>query len=51
VFILHVQDDTGKVVERKYKLNTPIVRRVLSPAEEAEKAAHPAPRRSRRHPR
>jgi hypothetical protein len=51
VFLLHVQDDTGKVVERKYKLNTPIVRRVLSPSEEAEKAAHPAPRRSRRHPR
>jgi hypothetical protein len=48
VFILHVQDDTGKVAERKYKLNTPIVRRVLSPAEEAEKTAHPAPRRSRR---
>lgn len=48
VFILRVQDDTGKVVERKYKLNTPIVRRVLSPAEEAEKTAHPAPRRSRR---
>ncbi|MGE5205227.1 MAG: SH3 domain-containing protein [Chlamydiota bacterium] len=48
VFTLRVQDQTGKMVERKYKLNTPIVRRVLSPAEQAEKAAHPAPRRSRR---
>ncbi len=51
VFTLRVQDDSGKVVERKYKLNTPIVRRVLSPAEEAEKAAHPAVRRPRRRSR
>ncbi|MGE5725079.1 MAG: SH3 domain-containing protein [Acidobacteriota bacterium] len=51
VFTLQVQDDSGKVVERKYKLNTPIVRRVLSPAEEAEKAAHPAVRRPRRRSR
>jgi len=51
VFILRVQDDTGKVVERKYKLNTPLVRRVLSPAEEAENTAHPAQRRPRRRPR
>jgi SH3-like domain-containing protein len=48
VFVLHVQDDSGKVVERKYKLNTPIVRRVLSPAEEAEKAANQPLRRPRR---
>jgi hypothetical protein len=47
VFTLRVQDDSGKVVERKYKLNTPIVRRVLSPAEEAEKAAHQPLRRRR----
>ncbi len=33
VFILRVQDDTGNVSERKYKLNTPIVRRVLAPGE------------------
>jgi SH3-like domain-containing protein len=33
VFILHVKDDAGNVVERKYKLNTPIVRRVLAPGE------------------
>ncbi len=34
VFVLHVQDDTGNVAERKYKLNTPIVRRVLAPGEQ-----------------
>jgi SH3-like domain-containing protein len=33
VFILHVKDDAGNVAERKYKLNTPIVRRVLAPGE------------------
>ena len=30
VFIVRVQDDNGNVAERKYKLNTPIVRRVLA---------------------
>jgi SH3-like domain-containing protein len=33
VFILRVKDDTGGVTERKYKLNTPIVKRVLAPGE------------------
>lgn len=33
VFILRVRDDQGNVSERKYKLNTPIVRRVLAPGE------------------
>ncbi len=33
VFILDVRDDTGNVVEHKYKLNTPIVRRVLASGE------------------
>ena len=33
VFILRVRDDAGNVIERKYKLNTPIVRRVLAPGE------------------
>jgi SH3-like domain-containing protein len=33
VFILRVRDDAGNVTERKYKLNTPIVRRVLAPGE------------------
>ena len=33
VLILRVKDDAGNVSERKYKLNTPIVRRVLAPGE------------------
>jgi uncharacterized protein YgiM (DUF1202 family) len=33
VFILSVRDDTGNLSQRKYKLNTPIVRRVLAPGE------------------
>lgn len=36
VFVLRVKDDSGNVVERKYKLNTPIVRRVLGPGEEKD---------------
>ena len=35
VFILRVKDATGNISERKYKLNTPIVRRVLAPGEVA----------------
>ena len=38
-FTLRVKDDEGKTLERKYKLNGPIVRRVLSPEEEQAKAA------------
>ena len=34
VFTIRVKDDGGNVTERKYKLNTPIVRRVLAPGEE-----------------
>jgi SH3-like domain-containing protein len=44
VFILRVKDDGGNVVERKYKLNTPIVRRVLAPG---EVISHPARKRRR----
>lgn len=33
VFILRTRDDAGNLSERKYKLNTPIVRRVLAPGE------------------
>lgn len=33
VFTLRVKDDAGNVSERKYKLNTPIVRRVLAAGE------------------
>ena len=36
VFVVHVKDDAGSVIERKYKLNTPIVRRVLAPGEQKE---------------
>jgi SH3-like domain-containing protein len=36
VFILRVKDDSGNVSERKYKLNTPMVRRVLAPGEQKE---------------
>jgi hypothetical protein len=43
VFILRVKDDAGNVSERKYKLNTPIVRRVLAPGEQ-KAAPTPAPR-------
>jgi uncharacterized protein YgiM (DUF1202 family) len=34
VFTLRVQDGNGNISERKYKLNTPIVRRVLAPGEQ-----------------
>jgi SH3-like domain-containing protein len=33
-FTIRVKDDSGNVTERKYKLNTPIVRRVYAPGEE-----------------
>ena len=36
VFVVHAKDDAGSVIERKYKLNTPIVRRVLAPGEQKE---------------
>jgi SH3-like domain-containing protein len=32
-FVLRTKDDSGNIAERKYKLNTPIVRRVLAPGE------------------
>ncbi len=39
VFILRVKDDAGNVSERKYKMNTPIVRRVLAPGEVPQRSA------------
>jgi hypothetical protein len=39
VFVLQVQDDNGNVSQRKYKMNTPIVRRVLAPGETKESTA------------
>ena len=38
-FTVRVQDEQGNVSERKYKLNTPIVRRVLALGEKVEKAS------------
>jgi hypothetical protein len=56
VFIVRVKDDAGKVSQRKYKLNTPIVRRVLAPGEEktspkpaSSKSANRPARKKRRH--
>ena len=40
VFVVRVKDDAGNLLERKYKLNTPIVRRVLAPGEQKEAAVH-----------
>jgi hypothetical protein len=37
VFTLKVRDTSGNLADRKYKLNTPIVRRVLAPGEVPEK--------------
>ncbi|MGA8152794.1 MAG: SH3 domain-containing protein [Terriglobales bacterium] len=45
VFVLHVRDESGNVSERKYKLNTPIVRRVLAPGEEPPRAVAKKKRR------
>ena len=40
VFTIHVEDDKGNVTARKYKLNTPIVRRVYAPGEEQTRTAN-----------
>ena len=36
-FVIRVKDNNGNVAERKYKLNTPIVRRVLAPGEQPQR--------------
>lgn len=46
VFILRVKDENGNISERKYKMNSPIVRRVLAPG---EAKATSAPRKKTRH--
>ena len=46
VFVLQVKDDDGRVSQRKYKMNTPIVRRVLAPGEVKEVST---PRKKMRH--
>jgi hypothetical protein len=38
-FIIRVKDDNGNVTERKYKLNTPIVRRVYAPGEQPRRTS------------
>ncbi len=45
VFVIKARDANGDLVDRKYKLNTPIVRRVLAPGEVPE---HKTSGRSRR---
>jgi SH3-like domain-containing protein len=47
VFILRVKDDGGNVSERKYKLNTPMVRRVFAPGEQKQAPRQAAKRRRR----
>ena len=37
VFTLKVRDDAGNLLDKKYKMNTPIVRRVLAPGEVEKK--------------
>jgi len=44
-FVIRVKDDSGNVAERKYKLNTPIVRRVYAPGEEPQR---PVTRKAKR---
>ena len=45
VFVLHVKDADGKITDRKYKLNMPIVRRVLAPGETPATACAAAAKR------
>jgi len=46
-FTIRVKDDSGNVTERKYKLNTPIVRRVYAPGEEPQRAVSRKAKRRR----
>ncbi len=39
VFVLQVKDDNGNLSQRKYKMHTPMVRRVLAPGEQKEPSA------------
>jgi len=45
VFVLQVKDDNGNLTQRKYKMNTPMVRRVLAPGE----TKAPSAAKTRRH--
>ncbi len=46
VFVVRALDEDGTTSERKYKLNTPIVRRVLAANEEPAKALRKEPRKN-----
>jgi len=48
MFILKVRDASGNLLDRKYKMNTPIVRRVLAPGEVQQKQAVRARRKAGR---
>ncbi len=47
-FTLRLQEDGGQIAAHKYKLNGPIVRRVLSPEEQAKSDAQKAERTGKR---
>jgi SH3-like domain-containing protein len=47
VFVLRVKDDDGRINERKYKMNSPIVRRVLAPGEQKQSPKPPTKRHRR----
>lgn len=51
VFVVRVTDDSGNVSERKYKLNTPIVRRVLAPGEKPSSVSRRSPAKAANHRR
>ncbi len=40
VFVVRTKGESGNTVDRKYKLNSPIVRRVLAPGEQKESMSH-----------
>jgi len=46
VFVVRALEEDGKVAERKYKLNTPIVRRVLAPNEAPSSPLRKEPRKA-----
>jgi SH3-like domain-containing protein len=47
VFTLRIKNDAGNLNRRKYKLNTPIVRRILAPGEEPSRATTRKSKRQR----
>jgi SH3-like domain-containing protein len=48
VFVLRVKDQAGNLTERKYKMNSPMVRRVLAPGEQKQAPAARTGARKRR---